>query len=92
MDNTEHIIQELESEKWEMAQEIERLREQERKMTNHAIARMEETERLREERTRLREALKQIAERRTPYGQLPRLIETAWAEKIARAALKGTPK
>lgn len=27
MDNTEHIIQELRSEKWEMAQEIERLRE-----------------------------------------------------------------
>lgn len=27
MDNTEHIIQELKSEKWEMAQEIERLRE-----------------------------------------------------------------
>lgn len=26
MDNTEHIIQELKSEKWEMAQEIERLR------------------------------------------------------------------
>lgn len=28
MDNTEHIIQELKSEKWEMAQEIERLREE----------------------------------------------------------------
>lgn len=50
------------------ADEIERLREQERKMTNHALERMEEIERLREALEycayvieRLRRALKRIS-------------------------------
>lgn len=59
----------------EAADEIERLREQERKMTNHALERMEEIE-------RLREALKDIE-------NMPIVYESENIYKqIARSALQ----
>ena len=66
----------------EAADEIEELRTGNKIHFRLAEIKEAEIKRLRSSRDRLREALKQIAERKTPY-------ETAWAKEIARAALKG---